>query len=370
MEQSEADLNSLLQTSTLQFTKETKEHSLNEEAYFDKQIEQLQPFTTTIHANNVLIQYSLTMTMIDGKVCNAITNTKSAQRCYLCQGTSKQFNNINEVLKRPVTTDYLQYGLSSLHAWIRCFECCIHLGYTKNIKKWQARKEEDKEERATMKARIQTEFKEKLGILVDMPKQGFGSTNDGNTARRFFENTKTSSLITGVSEELISRFHIILQTISSGRDIDVEKFRVYALATARHYVKEYPWYNMPTSVHRLLIHGPEIISSAILPIGQLSEDAQESTNKLIKQNRLSFSRKISRVTNIEDVFRRLLATTDPFISTHRKPATKKLKSLLPDAVALLVPVAEGCEDSDDEETDIEDQDLEETTNEEHEDTDD
>lgn len=203
-----------------------------------------------------------------------------------------------------------------------------------------------------------------------MPKQGFGSTNDGNTARRFFENTKTSSLITGVSEELISRFHIILQTISSGRDIDVEKFRVYALATARHYVKEYPWYNMPTSVHRLLIHGPEIISSAILPIGQLSEDAQESTNKLIKQNRLSFSRKISRVTNIEDVFRRLLATTDPFISTHRKPATKKLKSLLPDAVALLVPVAEGCEDSDDEETDIEDQDLEETTNEEHEDTDD
>ena len=113
-----------------------------------------------------------------------------------------------------------------------------------------------------------------------MPKQGFG-TNDGNTARRFFENTQTSSLKTSVSEELFHRFHIILQTILSGHEIKIEKFRAYALATARHYIKEYPWYKMPTSVHRLLIHGPDIISSAILPIGQLSEDAQESTNKLI-----------------------------------------------------------------------------------------
>ena len=164
------------------------------------------------------------MNMLDGKVCNAITNTKSAQRCYLCQATSKQFNNIDEVLKRPVTTDILQYGLSTLHAWIRCFECCIHFGYKKNTKKRQTRKEEDKQEKATMKASIQKAFKQQLGILVDMPKQGLGSTNDGNTARRIFESTQTSSLIIAVSEELIHRFHIILQTISSGHEIDVEKF--------------------------------------------------------------------------------------------------------------------------------------------------
>ena len=157
------------------------------------------------------------------------------------------------------------------------------------MNKWQAGKEEDKQEKATMKASIQKAFKQQLGILVNMPKQGLGSTNGGNTARRFFENTQMSSLIIGVSEELIHRFHIILQTVLSGHEIDIEKFRSYVLATARHFIKEYPWYNMPTSVHRLLIHGPDIISLAILPIGQLSEDAQESTNKLIKQYRLGFS---------------------------------------------------------------------------------
>ena len=62
--------------------------------HFDKQIEKLQPLKTTIHMRNVFIQYSLSMTMLDGKVCNAITNIKSAQRCYLCQATSKQFNII------------------------------------------------------------------------------------------------------------------------------------------------------------------------------------------------------------------------------------------------------------------------------------
>nr|XP_047134584.1 uncharacterized protein LOC124812267 isoform X1 [Hydra vulgaris] len=216
----------------------------------------------------------------------------------------------------------------------------------KNTKKWQARKKEDKQEKATMKASTQKTFKQQLGILVDMPKQGLGSTNNGNTARRFFENTQTSSLITGVSEELIYLFHIILQIISSGHEIDVEKFRGYVLATARHYIKEYPWYNMPTSAHRLLIHGPDIISSAILPIGQLSENAQELTNKLIKQYRLGFSRKFLRVKTMEDVFRRLLATTDPYISSLRKSTPKKMKTLLPEAVALLVPVTEGYEDSD------------------------
>ena len=80
-------------------------------------------------------------------------------------------------------------------------------GIPKKYKKWQARKEEDKQEKATMKASIQKASKQQLGILEDMPKQGFGSTNDGNTARCFFENTQSSSLITGVSEELIHRFH-------------------------------------------------------------------------------------------------------------------------------------------------------------------
>jgi hypothetical protein len=45
---------------------------------------------------------------------------------------------------------------------------------------------------------------------------------------------------------------------------------------------------------KILLHGSEIISAALLPIGQLSEEAQEARNKDLKTFRESFSRKISR----------------------------------------------------------------------------
>lgn len=41
-------------------------------------------------------------------------------------------------------------------------------------------------------------LRSKLGILVSKPKPGFGSTNDGNTARTFFKNIDIVSQITGM----------------------------------------------------------------------------------------------------------------------------------------------------------------------------
>ena len=64
-----------------------------------------------------------------------------------------------------------------------------------------------------------------LGLIVDQPKPGFGSSNDGNTARRFLKNASISAAITGVDEALIKRFHVILQTISCGHEIDFIKFQ-------------------------------------------------------------------------------------------------------------------------------------------------
>lgn len=46
------------------------------------------------------------------------------------------------------------------------------------------------------KERIQSALHSELGIRVDAPKQGYGSTNDGNTARIFFDNLEVVSRIT------------------------------------------------------------------------------------------------------------------------------------------------------------------------------
>jgi hypothetical protein len=92
---------------------------------------------------------------------------------------------------------------------------------------------------------------------------------------------------------------------------------------------------MPTAVHKILIHGAQVINSALLPIGQMSEDAQECGNKYIKKYRTDFTRKCSREKTMEDLFSRLLLASDPYISSLRKLPCKKLKSLLPEAVQLL-----------------------------------
>jgi hypothetical protein len=87
---------------------------------------------------------------------------------------------------------------------------------------------------------------------------------------------------------------------------------------------------MLASVHKVLVHGADTVSGAILLIGQLSEDAQESRNKDLKYFRSSHSRKISRSSTNEDVFNLLLVSSDPLISRLRKlpkKATKELEDL-------------------------------------------
>jgi len=96
------------------------------------------------------------------------------------------------------------------------------------------------------------------------------------------KNYKISAEITGVSEDLIYHFYVILQCLSSGENINIDKFEVYCWETAELYTNLYSWYYMPPSVHKILIYGSSIIKSFVLPIGILSEEAQESRNKTLR----------------------------------------------------------------------------------------
>ena len=59
----------------------------------------------------------------------------------------------------------------------------------------------------------------------------------------------------------------------------------------------YSMYNMTASVHKLLIHGADmqLYVPLPLPIGQLSEDVLEATQKEYISARTYSSRKISRI---------------------------------------------------------------------------
>jgi len=174
-------------------------------------------------------------------------------------------------------------------------------------------------------------------LIVDVPKPGFGNTNDGNTSRRFFVDPDLAAEITSIDSNLIYRFKVILETISSGHKIHVGKFSKYAMETAELYVQLYPWHPMTPTMHKILIHGPIIIENALLPIGQLSEEAAEARNKHFRLYRQNYARKFSRISCNLDVLNRLLLSSDPFLTGKRPLPRKKTKPFLKETLEMLLP---------------------------------
>lgn len=341
----------------IEFMKETTDGSIKEKKRIDEQINNMRATSVMSQEREISVSHTLIFSMVDGKVCNSVTETTSAQRCFICGATSKEFNDIDEMLARSINTENLEFGISVLHAWLRTFEYPLHVGYILPIKKWQAR-DKDIKIVAENKARIQREFKEQCGLIIDKPKPGFGNRNDGNTARRFFQHSKVSSKITPVDEDFIKKLHVILIVISSGYEIDVKKFRIFSIDTARYLVAKYPWYYLPTTVHKLLMHGPEIVANAILPIGQLTEEAQEARNKDFKRYREHNARKCSREKTNADIFNFFLLSSDPVITSKRKLQDKK-PHLPKEALDLLKSpeiYEDNCKPMSDSEVDIDDTD--------------
>jgi len=77
------------------------------------------------------------------------------------------------------------------------------------------------------------------------------------------------------------------------------------------------------TVHKILIHGCDIIQNINIPIGYLSEEALEARHKEIRKYRLNHSRKSSRQFSNKDIFERLLLASEPLITSIRKKARNK-----------------------------------------------
>lgn len=318
------------------FAKESTDITVFETNKLLKDISELLPTICCVDgASEVSVKHELVLTMVDGKVCNALTETSSAQKCYICGATPKVMND--ETRDFAANQDNLSFGLSTLHAWIRCFECLLHISYRLDVKKWQLRDASDKvvvKQRSTI---IQDRFKKEIGLVVDKPKPGFGNSNDGNTARRFFANPELSAEITGLDVTLIKNFDTLLRALSSGFDINIESFKLLAQETKTLYLNLYSWYYMPVTVHKILVHSVDIIQSALLPIGQLSEEAQEARNKDCRRFRLNNTRKRSRIATNTDLLNMLIITSDPVINSLRDIPRKKAGSLPSQVLNLIMP---------------------------------
>ena len=82
-----------------------------------------------------------------------------------------------------------------------------------------------------------------------------GTSNDGNTSRRFFAEVRIVAEITGVDKALLERLSIILNAINCIQQLNANKFKEFCIETARLFVALYHWYPMVNMVHKILMHG-------------------------------------------------------------------------------------------------------------------
>lgn len=316
------------------YKKETEQLIKEEYNNVQKQIDEIVPSNIQIKDVNISVSHHLILSMIDGKVCNVLSENKSTQRCFICKTTAKNMNS-DTILNEPEENMY-RFGISSLHVYIRTMECLLNISYRLDKCEWQIRGKDNQEIVRKRKDNIKNKFRE-VGLIIDKVKPGFGTSNDGNTARRFFADYRSTACITGINENLIYRLNTILKALASGYEIDPDVFKTYCCETGRIYITLYPWYNMPVTLHKILVHGAEIIRHSILPIGQMSEEASEAKNKEIRNARLGYTCKTSRVRSNFDLIKYLLLSSDPHITMLRKLPNKSTDTSNTALLSLLKP---------------------------------
>jgi len=122
-----------------------------------------------------------------------------------------------------------------------------------------------------------------MGLKVDQPKSGSGTTNDGNMVRKLSNNVHILVELFGLHLSFNLQYANYSHCFISLSVNRCNSVRNLSNATAKLYVKTYRWYLIPLSVHKMLIHRTDIIKNSILSTGRLEEEVSERRHKNYKQ---------------------------------------------------------------------------------------
>ena len=114
----------------------------------------------------------------------------------------------------------------------------------------------------------------RLNLRISEVKHGKGSTNNGNTARKFFKkNPDVTASILGVDKKIVSLFAELLDAFNNpnikpcSSTFNAKARELFDFLTSPA-LKRFP---LTQSVYRFLCHGAQFIEHFELPIGALSE---------------------------------------------------------------------------------------------------
>ena len=96
------------------------------------------------------------------------------------------------------------------------------------------------------------------------------------------------------------------------------------------------WYDIPP-LHRVLVHGKEIVEATPLPIGITSKEGAGSNTKFARRFHENHTRKTSQEDTTSDLFHRMMDISDPIVvAMSPQPKTKPEEHLPPDMAELLL----------------------------------
>jgi hypothetical protein len=126
----------------LEFIKESKEVILATKKELEKEMCELTPVEVELsNGKTVLVDFDFVLSMIDGKVLTYITGNSSMSNCPICGATPNVMSSAKKFEEGFIPNEEaLHYGISPLHAWIRFFECLLHISYRMDVKKWRISK--------------------------------------------------------------------------------------------------------------------------------------------------------------------------------------------------------------------------------------
>jgi len=318
----------------LSYERETKDSIRMETRRLRNESDHLQPFVLS-DKPKVTVFFKGLFTLIDGKVLLELTNCSASSSCPVCHKTFREISMpTGDFVPKEGSLDY---GASILHFGLRSFECICHIGYRQDVKKSRVQLSQEEKELINRREKdVKSQFRSKLGLIVDQRRDGgAGNTTTGNVARKAFENAKITAEICGVPEKLVKNLGTLWGTLSCGLDVDPEKFGLLCTETKNIYFDHVAWFSMPQTLHKVLVHGSDLIRTCPIPIGLTNEEASEANNKFLRRFRLFHSRKVSWQKSVEDLYNRLMDVSDPLIQESITNSTSQRKTKRPLSTEIL-----------------------------------
>lgn len=105
------------------------------------QISLLEPTVIILSAKEIKFKHVPICTMLDGMTVNILTDTLSSQARNVNNATLKDLNDLEKLKNRVCSKDTFKFGISILHAHLRCYEYLLHIAYKLELKQCQAKGE-------------------------------------------------------------------------------------------------------------------------------------------------------------------------------------------------------------------------------------